>query len=186
LAAPRNFFSDYYTTDLDGRSRLFYCSTHYKSPEAFPDRQRFSKKRNDREGEIMQVQPYLSFDGRCEEAVEFYRRVLNAEVISLMRNKQNPDSKMCPPPGSENKIMHMRFRVGNLEIWASDGCPGKPTFHGFSLSLNVANDAEAERLFAALSEDGHVQMPLTKTFFSSRFGMVADRFGVPWMIVVAA
>lgn len=132
----------------------------------------------------MQVQPYLNFDGRCEEAVEFYRRVLNAEVMMLMRNKENPDPNM-PLSGSENKIMHMRFRVGNLEIWASDGCQGKPTFHGFSLSLNVANDAEAERLFAAFSEGGQVHMPLTKTFFSSRFGMVADRFGVPWMIVVA-
>jgi PhnB protein len=136
----------------------------------------------------MIVQPYLFFDGRCEEAVEFYRSALGAEVMMLMRYKDSPDP--APPgmvaPGSENKVMHTSFRIGEATVMASDGqCQGRPNFQGFSLSLTVPNEAEAERLFAALADGGQVQMPLTKTFFSSRFGMVADRFGVPWMIVVA-
>jgi PhnB protein len=137
----------------------------------------------------MIVQPYLFFDGRCEEAVEFYRSALGAEVTMLMRYKDSPDP--APPgmvaPGSENKVMHTSFRIGEATVMASDGqCQGRPNFQGFSLSLTVPNEAEAERLFAALADGGQVQMPLTKTFFSSRFGMVADRFGVPWMIVVAS
>jgi PhnB protein len=137
----------------------------------------------------MIVQPYLFFDGRCEEAVEFYRSALGAEVTMLMRYKDSPDP--APPgmvaPGSENKVMHTSFRIGETTVMASDGqCQGRPNFQGFSLSLTVPNEAEAERLFAALADGGQVQMPLTKTFFSSRFGMVADRFGVPWMIVVAS
>jgi PhnB protein len=137
----------------------------------------------------MIVQPYLFFDGRCEEAVEFYRSALGAEVTMLMRYKDSPDPP--PPgmvaPGSENKVMHTSFRIGETTVMASDGqCQGRPNFQGFSLSLTVPNEAEAERLFAALADGGQVQMPLTKTFFSSRFGMVADRFGVPWMIVVAS
>jgi PhnB protein len=136
----------------------------------------------------MQVQPYLFFDGRCEEAAEFYRRVLGAEVTSLMRFKDSPAPPQpgMVPPGSENKVMHMSFRIGETTILASDGdCHGKPSFQGFSLSLAPSTDAEAERLFAALADGGQVQMPLTKTFFSSRFGMLADRFGVAWMIYVA-
>ncbi|MGI8568574.1 MAG: VOC family protein [Methylocella sp.] len=133
----------------------------------------------------MQVQPYLFFDGRCEEAVEFYRKALGAEVTVPMRFKECPDSQMCQP-GAEEKVMHMSFRMGDTTLLASDGeCTGKPNFQGFSLSLTAADDAEAERLFASLADGGQVRMPLTKTFFSSRFGMVADRFGVPWMIVVA-
>ena len=133
----------------------------------------------------MKVQPYLFFDGRCEEAVEFYRKVLGAEVEMLMRFKDSPEPHPpgMVPPGSENKIMHMSLR---MTVMASDGkCLGRPSFQGFSLSLNAANDAEAERLFAALGAGGQVQMPMTKTFFSSRFGMVADRFGVSWMVIVA-
>jgi PhnB protein len=136
----------------------------------------------------MQVQPYLFFDGRCEEAIEFYRKALGAEVTMLMRFKDSPEPPQpgMAPPGSENKVMHAAFRVGEATVMASDGhCMGKPSFQGFSLSLTVATDAEAERLFAALGDGGQVQMPLTKTFFSSRFGMVADRFGVSWMLVVA-
>jgi PhnB protein len=141
-----------------------------------------------KENPTMIVQPYLFFDGRCEEAVEFYRSALGAEVTMLMRYKDSPDPP--PPgmvaPGSENKVMHTSFRIGETTVMASDGqCQGRPNFQGFSLSLTVPNEAEAERLFAALADGGQVQMPLTKTFFSSRFGMVADRFGVPWMIVVA-
>jgi PhnB protein len=136
----------------------------------------------------MQVQPYLFFDGRCEEAIEFYRSALGAEVTMLMRFKDSPEPPQpgMVPPGSEDKVMHSSFRIGDTTVMASDGrAQGRPSFQGFSLSLTVLDDGEAERLFAALADGGQVQMPLTKTFFSSRFGMVADRFGVSWMIVVA-
>ena len=133
----------------------------------------------------MQVQPYLFFDGRCEEAVEFYRRALGAEVTMLMRFKESPDPAGVPA-GGEDKVMHMSFRIGESTVLASDGqCLGGPTFQGFSLSLTVSNDAQAERTYAALADGGQVQMPLAKTFFSTRFGMVADRFGVSWMVYVA-
>ena len=135
----------------------------------------------------MQVQPYLFFDGRCEEAIEFYRGALGAEVIMLMRNKESPEPPPpdMVPPGSENKIMHASLRIGDTTVMASDGrCQGKPKFEGFSLSLTLRDEAQAERLFAALGKGGQVQMPLAKTFFSPRFGMVADRFGVSWMIYV--
>ena len=134
----------------------------------------------------MLVQPYLMFDGRCEEALEFYKKALGAEVATLMRFKDSPDPGMCPPAsGSENKVMHSCFRVGETTLMASDGrCEGKPAFQGISLSISVPSEAEAERRFSALAEGGQVQMPLTKTFFSPRFGMVADRFGVSWMIIV--
>jgi PhnB protein len=135
----------------------------------------------------MQVQPYLFFDGRCEEAIEFYRKALGAEVATLMRFKDSPEPAqpgMCPP-GSENKVMHASFRIGDTTVMASDGrCTGQPSFKGFSLAIAAPSDAEAEKLFAALADGGQVQMPLTKTFFSSRFGMVADRFGVSWMVIV--
>jgi PhnB protein len=136
----------------------------------------------------MVVQPYLFFDGRCDEAIEFYRRELGAEVTMLMRFKESPEPQPpgMIPPGSENKVMHASLRIGETTVMASDGnCLGKPAFQGFSLSISVPNDAEAERLFSALGAGGQVQMPLTKTFFSSRFGMVADRFGVSWMVIVA-
>jgi PhnB protein len=136
----------------------------------------------------MRVQPYLFFDGRCEEAIEFYKKALGAEVTMLMRMKESPDPHPpgMLPPGSENKVMHSSFRIGDTTVMASDGrCLGRPSFEGFSLSLTARDDAEAERLFAALGDGGKVQQPLIKTFFSSRFGMVADRFGVSWMIVVA-
>jgi PhnB protein len=132
------------------------------------------------------VQIYLNFDGRCEEALEFYKRALGAEVTRLMRFKESPEPPApgCMAPGSENKVMHAQFRVGNALIMASDGrCSGKGAFQGFSLSLIVTSDAEVDRLFTALSEGGQVQMPAAKTFFSSRFGMVTDRFGVSWMIL---
>jgi PhnB protein len=135
----------------------------------------------------MLVQSYLFFDGRCEEALEFYRKKLGAEVTMLMRFKDSPEPQQpgMVPPGSENKVMHASFRIGETTLMASDGrCLGKPNFQGFALSLTVANDAEAEHTFAALGDGGQVQMPLTKTFFSSRFGMVADRFGVSWMVLV--
>lgn len=136
----------------------------------------------------MQVQPYLFFEGRTEEAIEFYRGALGAEVTMLMRYEESPDEPPpgMVPPGSGKKVMHASFRVGESTIMASDGrCSGKPTFQGISLSITVRDEAEAERVFGALTKGGQVQMPLGKTFFSPRFGMVADRFGVSWMVVVA-
>jgi PhnB protein len=136
----------------------------------------------------MQIQPYLFFDGRCEEALEFYRSALGAEVTMLMRFKDSPEphqAGMCPP-GAADKVMHTSFRIGETTVLASDGrCQGKPSFQGFSLSLTVPNEAEAERLFATLAAGGQAQMPMAKTFFSPRFGMVADRFDVSWMVYVA-
>ena len=135
----------------------------------------------------MQVQPYLFFNGRSEEAVEFYRSALGAEVIMLMRFKDSPEPQPpgAVPAGAENKVMHVSFRIGDTTVMASDGqCQGKPNFQGFALSLTAADTAEAERLFNALAASGQVQMPLTQTFFSPCFGMVADRFGVSWMIIV--
>jgi PhnB protein len=135
----------------------------------------------------MLVQPYLFFEGRCEEALDFYRRTLGAEVDMLMRYKDSPDP--CPegmiPPGAGDKVMHASFRIGESTLMASDGrCSGQPAFQGFSQSLTVADEAEADRVFAALGDGGVVVMPLGKTFFSPRFGMVADRFGVSWMVIV--
>lgn len=132
----------------------------------------------------MQIQPYLMFDGRCEEAIEFYQRALGAEVTMLVRFSSAPDPTMIPP-GSENKVMHANLRIGDATVLASDGhCQGKPEFQGFSLSLSVSDEAEAERRFNALADGGQVRMPLTKTFFSPSFGMLADRFGVQWMVLV--
>jgi PhnB protein len=136
----------------------------------------------------MQIQPYLFFDGRCEEAIEFYRKALGAEVDMLMRYKDNPEppEKSKAPPGSENKVMHASLRIGEATVLVSDGfCTGKPSFQGFGLSLTVADVAEADARFAALADGGQVRTPLAKTFFSPRFGMVADRFGVLWMVYVA-
>jgi len=135
----------------------------------------------------MKVEAYLFFDGRCEEALEFYRRALGAEVTMLMRFKDSPErhEQSMVPPGAEDKVMHARFRIGDTTVLASDGrCLGQPNFQGFSLSLTVPHEAEADRLFAALADGGQVRMPLAKTFFSPRFGMLADRFGVAWMIYV--
>jgi PhnB protein len=139
-----------------------------------------------KEDEPMPIEPYLFFNGCCEEAVEFYKKALGAEVSMLMRYKESPEP---PPPGKvpagwDNKIMHTSLRIGNATLMASDGCSEGPTFSGFSLSLTVANEAEAGRIFSALAEGGQVQMPLGKTFWSPCFGMVADRFGVGWMIGV--
>ena len=137
----------------------------------------------------MRVQSYLFFDGRCEEALEFYRSKLGAEVTMLMRFKDSPEPPppgMCPP-GSEDKVMHASFRIGETELMASDGrAQGHPEFKGISLSLAVASDADAQRCFSVLSEGGQVQMPLGKTFYASSFGMVADRFGVSWMVIAGA
>jgi PhnB protein len=133
----------------------------------------------------MQVQPYLFFDGRTEEAIEFYRDALDAEVTFLMRFKECPEPSSIPP-GAADKVMHASLRIGDATVMASDGnCQGRANFQGISLSLTASDEAEAERLFNALADGGQVQVPLAKTFFSPRFGVVADRFGVPWMVVVA-
>jgi PhnB protein len=135
------------------------------------------------------IQPYLFFNGRCEEAVEFYKRTLGAQVDMLMRFKDSPDPHPpgMVPPGWETKVMHTSFRVGQTTVMASDGChTEKASFNGFSLSLTVPTESEADRVFAALGEGGQVKMPLTKTFWSPRFGMLEDRFGIGWMISVAA
>ena len=131
------------------------------------------------------VQPYLFFDGRCEEALDFYRKTLGAEVTALMRFRESPDRTGCAP-GADDKVMHASFRIGETTVMASDGrCQGPPNLQGFALSLSVPTEAEAERRFAALADGGQVRMPLAKTFFSPRFGMVSDRFGLLWMIIAA-
>ena len=133
----------------------------------------------------MQVQPYLFFDGRCEEALEFYKKAIGAKVGMLMRWKDSPDKSMATP-GNADKVMHASFQIGDTTVMASDGRnEGKPNFHGFALSIAARNEAEADKMFAALGEGGQVTMPMTKTFFSPRFGMLADKFGVGWMILVA-
>jgi len=134
------------------------------------------------------IQPYLFFAGGCEEAIEFYRKALGAQVEALMRHKDSPDPH--PPgmlqPGFENKIMHATLRIGGATVMASDGCDDKSHFDGFRLSLALPTEAEASRAFTGLSEGGQVQMPLAKTFWSPCFGMVTDRFGVGWMVTVVA
>jgi PhnB protein len=137
----------------------------------------------------MLVQPYLFFGGRCQEAVEFYRDALGAEVQMLMRFKESPEP---PPPGAipdnwGDKVMHACLKIGDTLVMASDGCASNEQgFQGFSLALSVANEAEADRMFAALSDRGQVTMPLGKAFFSPRFGMLVDRFGVGWTVVAEA
>jgi PhnB protein len=141
----------------------------------------------------MQVQPYLFFDGRADEAIEFYKKALGAKVNMLMRFKDAPPQATSggggggdckPDPANAEKVMHAQFSVGDTVVMASDGdCKGDPKFGGFALSITADNDAEAQRVFAAVSEGGKVIMPLTKTFFSSAFGMVHDKFGVMWMVM---
>ena len=132
----------------------------------------------------MQVQPYLFFDGRCEEAIDFYKKTIGAEVEMMMRWKDCPDKSACTPK-NENKVMHGSIKVGDAKVLMSDGnCEGKPAFQGFSLTIETRTEAEADKLFGALSAGGQVQMPLTKTFFSPKFGMCADKFGVGWMVLV--
>jgi PhnB protein len=132
----------------------------------------------------MSIQPYLFFNGRCEEAIEFYEKALGAEIMMLMRFKQAPDQGMVQP-GMGEKIMHARLKIGDSVVYLSDGmCSGQQSFDGFSLSFTVADEAEAERRFDALADGGQVRMPLDKTFFSPKFGAVADKFGVGWMVYV--
>ena len=135
----------------------------------------------------MKVQSYLFFEGRCEEALEFYKEKIGAKVTALMRYSESPapPREGCtPPPG--DKVMHANFSVGETQIMASDGnCSGKPNFQGAALVINVDKEPEAERIFGALSEGGQVFMPLEKTFFSPKFGMLNDKFGLMWMVITA-
>jgi len=132
------------------------------------------------------VQPYIFFDGKCEEALEFYKGAIGAKVDMMMRFKEAPDQSQMQPNTGE-KVMHAAFHVGSTQVLASDGhCAGKPSFQGFGLALNAKNDAEAEKLFAAVGNGGQVLQPLTKTFFASKFGMVADKFGIMWMVIAEA
>jgi PhnB protein len=134
----------------------------------------------------MQIQPYLFFDGRCDEAIEFYQRAVGAKVGMRLTFKDAPEDAACGPDVDPNKVMHAQFQIGETTVLASDGrCTGKPNFQGFGLSLTVRDAAEAEQRFNALADGGQIQMPLAKTFFSSSFGMLADRFGVMWMVYVA-
>ena len=129
------------------------------------------------------IQSYLFFGGRCEEALEFYRKALGAEVIFLMRYGESPESGTMP--GLENKVMHASFRIGETELCASDGrCEGSTNFQGFGLILTASTEEEVNRIFGALTDGGEVQMPLAKTFYSPRFGMATDRFGVLWMVMM--
>src|SRR5207249_776833 len=142
---------------------------------------------NFRGGETVQIQPYLFFDGRCDEAIEFYGKAIGAEVKMLMRHKDSPEPHQpgAIAPGAENKVMHAQVRIGESMVSMSDGrAEGKPNFQGFSLSLTAASVDEVDRLFAALLAGGKEKVPLTKTFFSPRFGMLTDRFGVGWIIYV--
>jgi PhnB protein len=132
----------------------------------------------------MPVQPYLFFEGRCDEAVKFYQAAVGAEVLMLMRYKDSPEPSMVTPETAD-KVMHASLRIADSVVMASDGhCSGQAKFGGFALSLIVADDAEAEQRFAALTDGGQATMPLTKTFFASKFGMLSDRFGVHWMVMV--
>jgi len=137
----------------------------------------------------MTIQPYLNFDGRCDEAVDFYKKALGAEVEMLLRFKDCPEppntEEGCAMPGDPEKVMHTCLRVGDAAIMASDcNCTGQPDFKGISLALTADDEAQADRYFDALAAGGQVQMPLDQTFFSPRFGVVADKFGVSWMIIV--
>ncbi len=131
----------------------------------------------------MDITPYLFYDGHCDEAIEFYRTAIGAEVSSLMRYKESPDPT---PPENAEKVMHASLRIGDSLFMLSDGhCTGEMKFEGFAITLTPKSEAEAERLFNGLVKGGKVVMPLTKTFFSLKFGMLSDRFGVMWMIYVA-
>lgn len=137
----------------------------------------------------MKIEPYLFFDGRCEEAIEFYQKALGAKVEFLMRNAESPEPPPpgVLPPGSEDKICHATVRIGGAPVMMSDGmCGGDTRFKGFSLSLDCPDEGAAREAFAALADGGRITVPLEKTFWAPLFGMVNDRFGVGWMVGVSA
>lgn len=169
-------------TRLRKRSKqsLFHCSINLYQPENTMTDTKASTLTD------TTIQPYLFFGGRCEEALNFYRSALGAEVEMLMRFSESPEA---PPPGTvpegyDNKIMHASLRIGDSVVMASDGCGDAEKFAGFSLSVNVKTEAEADRAFTALAEGGKIEMPLGKTFWSPKFGMLTDRFGIGWMVNV--
>jgi len=131
----------------------------------------------------MDVQAYLFFDGKTDEALAYYAEKIGAKTEALMRFEECP-AKEQMPEATWSKVMHSNFRVGDTQIMASDGnCGGQATFAGFSLTINVETDEEAERLFNALAADGRVEMAMGPTFFASRYGMLVDKFGVSWMVI---
>lgn len=133
----------------------------------------------------MFVEAYLFFQGRCEEALHFYRGAIGAEITALMRFSDAPPGEYKPAPETLDKIMHANLKIGSTTVMASDGeCTGAPGFKGFSLHLAAETKDEAQRLFDALADGGQVQMPLGETFWSPAFGMLTDRFGVSWMVGV--
>lgn len=133
----------------------------------------------------MQVRSYLDFGGRCEEALSFYKKAVGAEVTNMIRMGESPDPEMKAPPGREQQIMHSEFRIGESTLMATDGmAPGIRPFSGITLSIHVKDDAEAKQVFSAMGEGGSVQVPLTKTFWTSSWGMLTDKFGVSWMVNV--
>lgn len=136
----------------------------------------------------MLVEPYLFFNGRCEEAIECYRRIFGSPAAELMRYQDSPEPPPMPlPPDWGPKIMHGALRIGDTLVMASDGCSAEPApFAGFSLSVTMPNAEAAALAFERLAEGGDIRMPLGATFFSPCFGMVADRFGICWMLIVAA
>lgn len=132
----------------------------------------------------MKISPYLHFDGRCDEAIEFYKKALGAQLQFVFRFKENPEPQYNPP-GMDEKIMHANLLIGETQIMVSDGrCTGEAKFEGITLSIEVADAGEAARVYNALVDGGKVIMPLAQTFFSPQFGMVADKFGVHWMVIV--
>ncbi|MCU0718444.1 MAG: YciI family protein [Pirellula sp.] len=132
------------------------------------------------------LQPYLFFGGRCEEALYFYEQALGAVVLMKMRFNESPDAVPdgMLQAGFETKIMHASFQVGKMTVMASDGCDDKSRFDGFRLALSVPNEDTADAAFHALADGGKIDMPLMKTFWSPRYGMVTDKFGVAWMVMV--
>ena len=133
----------------------------------------------------MNIQPYLSFEGRAQEAIDYYKGVLGATVDVIMHFKDGPPEMQAQmSPESKDKIMHAAIRVGDTQVLMSDGrCTGTASFSGVTLTLNAADAAEAEKLFGSLGKAGQVTMPLSETFFAHRFGMLADKFGVNWMVI---
>jgi PhnB protein len=137
----------------------------------------------------LKVETYLFFNGRCEEAIEYYKRTLGAEVDMMMRYKDMPPEAAAQgkfPAEAKNKIMHVSFRIGETKLMAADNCcsDNKGGIEGFSLCIPAADEAQAKKVFNALAADGQVKMPLNKTFFSPAFGMLTDKFGIGWMIIV--
>ena len=130
----------------------------------------------------MQLNPYLFFNGQCEEAFKFYADCLGGQIEAMMSHAGTPAEEHVPAEWRD-KIMHARLSVGDQVLMASDAPPEhyqKP--QGFSVSIGIKDPAEAERIFNALAENGTVQMPLQQTFWARSFGMCVDRFGIPWMI----